>query len=183
CHNSTNNWLNVTFSHTNVAGTCSNCHNGTFATGKSANHLPTNAQCDDCHTSTSNWLSVTFDHSGVTGSCNSCHNGTIATGTPQGHFVTTQQCDVCHTTNGWLPVLNYRHTSGNYPGDHRVGLTCLDCHTTNSESVPWPFPSYARTCAGCHANDYENDEDDHSGLSADRNCGSSGCHSVNSREW
>ncbi|MEW8283341.1 MAG: hypothetical protein AB2767_12930, partial [Candidatus Thiodiazotropha taylori] len=151
--------------------------------GKSANHLPTNAQCDDCHTSTSNWLSVTFDHSGVTGNCNSCHNGTIATGTPQGHFVTTQQCDVCHTTNGWLPVLNYRHTSGNYPGDHRVGLTCLDCHTTNSESVPWPFPSYARTCAGCHANDYRNDEDDHNGLSADRNCGSSGCHSVNSREW
>ncbi|MCU7944768.1 MAG: hypothetical protein KZQ87_19035, partial [Candidatus Thiodiazotropha sp. (ex Cardiolucina cf. quadrata)] len=46
------------------------------------------------------------------------------------------------------------HISGNYPGDHRQNLGCNRCHTSNSESVPWPFAAYAPDCAGCHANEY-----------------------------
>ncbi|MES9973538.1 MAG: hypothetical protein ABW094_04705, partial [Candidatus Thiodiazotropha sp.] len=104
-------------------------------------------------------------------------------GKPTGHFVTTVQCDSCHTTNGWLPVTNYSHISSRYPGDHRGNFGCNVCHTSNSESVPWPYPTYAGTCAGCHAGDYRTGEDDHNGLSADRNCGQSGCHRVSDREW
>ena len=33
-----------------------------------------------------------------------------------------------------------------------------DCHTSNAEVVPWPFPAYQPDCAGCRANDYEPDE-------------------------
>jgi hypothetical protein len=102
---------------------------------------------------------------------------------PGGHFVTTQQCDSCHTTSGWLPARDYVHTGGNYPGDHGVNLSCTDCHTSNSESVPWPFPTYAPDCAACHENDYERGEGPHSNISNDRDCGGSGCHRVSDRNW
>ena len=49
CHRS-NAWTPATFSHNGIAsGTCSTCHNGTQAIGKSTNHLPTSQQCDVCH--------------------------------------------------------------------------------------------------------------------------------------
>ncbi|MET0090533.1 MAG: hypothetical protein ABW068_11060, partial [Candidatus Thiodiazotropha sp.] len=89
--------------------------------------------------------------------------------------------DGCHTTSAWLPVSTYRHVSAYYPGDHGVRLTCSSCHTSNSEVVPWPSPTYARTCAGCHANDYRPGVDRHNGLSNDADCGR--CHRVSSREW
>ena len=60
-------------------GTCVCCHNGTTATGKTANHIASSNSCDDCHT-TNGWIRRRFDHSNVTGNCASCHNGTTATG-------------------------------------------------------------------------------------------------------
>ncbi|NQZ11164.1 MAG: hypothetical protein HRT35_28765, partial [Algicola sp.] len=60
-----------------------------------------------------------------------------------------------HTTRSFN-FNGYSHT-GSYPGDHRENLECKDCHTTNSEVIPWRFP-YAPSCAGCHANEYEADE-------------------------
>jgi hypothetical protein len=124
---------------------------------------------------------IRVDHTDVIGSCSSCHNGTNATGTPPDHFVTTQQCNICHSTNGWLPVSTYVHTGGNYPGNHRVRLSCRDCHTSNSEIIPWPSPAYAPDCAGCHARDYRSGVSRHSGLSSDRDCGR--CHRVTDRDW
>jgi len=41
--------------HTQVIGTCSSCHNGVIATGKSSTHIVTTLGCDTCHTTTS-WL-------------------------------------------------------------------------------------------------------------------------------
>jgi hypothetical protein len=73
--------------------------------------------------------------------------------------------------------------SAAYPGDHAGNLTCTACHAGNSAAIIWPAPTYQPDCAGCHAADYKPEDDDHSGLSADRNCGNSGCHSVSAREW
>jgi hypothetical protein len=92
------------------------------------------------------------------GTCASCHNGIAARGKSANHFVTSLQCDACHTTTAWLPVIRYRHTSGNYPGDHAAGVGCLSCHTGNSQVVPWRFATYAPACAGCHADDYKPDK-------------------------
>jgi hypothetical protein len=179
---STSSWSNVRFNHSGVAGACSNCHNGSTATGKPSGHVQTNAQCDDCHTSTASWSSVSFDHSGVSGNCSSCHNGSTATGKSSGHFVTTQQCDSCHRTSGWLPTTKYNHLSGNYPGDHRANPGCTDCHASNSQTATWSFASYKPDCAGCHANDY--DQAEHRGtVSQYRDCSGSRCHSVSDSDW
>ena len=72
---------------------------------------------------------------------------------------------------------------GYEPLDHAGNFACTQCHTNNSEVIIWPTPAYQPDCAGCHANDYDNGEDDHNGVSNDRNCATSGCHSISAREW
>ena len=82
CH-TTQSFSGAKFSHAGVvAGTCSTCHNGTVATGKSSTHLPTQSACDSCHKTTANWSGAKPDHSTFTtaSNCASCHNGTNATG-------------------------------------------------------------------------------------------------------
>jgi hypothetical protein len=142
------------FDHTAVTGTCSSCHNGTNATGKSPTHIQSSNTCDACH-STATWSPVTtVDHDAVMGSCSSCHNGTAATGKPSNHFVTTQQCDACHNTTDWT-FSDYEHTSGNFPGNHGPGVQCIDCHTGNSQTATWTYTVYKPDCAGCHAGDFK----------------------------
>ncbi|MEQ1538306.1 MAG: cytochrome c3 family protein [Sphingorhabdus sp.] len=140
--------------HTQALGTCASCHNGTKATGKPPTHITTSADCGDCHKTVA-WLPATFDHANVTGNCGTCHNGTKATGKPGNHFVTTVECVECHRTAAWLPVLKYQHTGGGYPGQHAQQLDCLDCHKSNSQTVPYQNPGYAPNCAACHTNDYD----------------------------
>jgi hypothetical protein len=135
--------------HTAVLGTCTSCHNGTTASGKPITHITTNAQCDTCH-STIAWLPATFDHAAVTGSCSTCHNGTGATGKTATHFTTTVQCDSCHTTVAWTPI-RFTHSSPDFPGTHKSAVTCLSCHSTNSQVATWRSAAYKPDCAGCHA--------------------------------
>jgi cytochrome c553 len=158
CHTTTA-WKPANFDHsTVVAGTCAQCHDGTKATGKTVNHIPTTQSCDVCH-STIAWKPAKFSHTGVTpGTCSTCHDGTKATGKGAGHWTTARECDVCHTTTVWSPIISpFRHTSPNYPGDHRVALTCVSCHTTRADTVPYRTPSYAPACAACHAANYKPD--------------------------
>ncbi|MFQ5478084.1 MAG: cytochrome C, partial [Candidatus Binatia bacterium] len=142
--------------HTAVLGSCSGCHNGSVASGKSANHISSGNACDDCHNTTS-WTGAVFDHQGVSGNCSSCHNGSVATGKSGGHFSTSLQCDQCHGSTSWTPI-DFRHSSGDYPGDHRSSVGCRDCHTTNSQVMVWRNSAYKPDCAGCHANDYKQNE-------------------------
>jgi hypothetical protein len=173
--------------HAQVVGVCSSCHNGTTATGKYVGHIQTTAECDVCHSTTA-WIPSTFDHSNVTaGTCSSCHNGTTATGKGIGHFITQLECDHCHSRDFWTP-LTFTHQSATYPGDHRVSLQCNDCHTTNAQPVPWPFPVYAPDCAACHASDYEPGPHKNATVSQLRDCAgtchqSTPEHSVSQREW
>ncbi len=152
CHLTTG-WLPAVFDHGSVTGTCSSCHNGFTATGKTVTHVQTSAECDSCH-ATIAWIPAIFDHSVITGSCSSCHNGTTATGKAASHFVTSLQCDDCHNTNSWTNIL-FNHSSGNYPGDHNLGVTCLNCHTGNSQAATWTYGAYKPDCAGCHAGDFK----------------------------
>lgn len=41
--------------HTQVLGSCSSCHNGTIATGKTPDHPPASSQCELCHRTTT-WV-------------------------------------------------------------------------------------------------------------------------------
>lgn len=176
CH-STLTWRAARFDHATVAGqACQSCHNGSIATGKHAGHIQTNLDCGDCH-STTTWQGAKFDHSTATGACSSCHNGNIATGKPGNHFLTTRECLTCHLTTGWIPVNNstYRHDSANYPGDHSNAVSCINCHTTNAESITWPFAAYQPDCAGCHANDYDLGAHNNTPVSTLKDCAGS-CH-------
>jgi hypothetical protein len=185
CH-TTNAWIPAVFDHSGVTAPCSTCHNGTTASGKTPTHIQTSGQCDDCH-STLAWIPASFDHSLVTGSCSTCHNGTTATGKTPNHFITSLQCDECHGTSNWTTVI-FRHSSGAYPGDHSGNPLCTDCHTTNSQVVAWPSPSYQPDCAGCHASDYRPGEHQNASVSQNRDCAgtchkSTPEHSVRDSSW
>ena len=118
---------------------------------------------------------------GVTTGCNGCHNGSSATGKNVGHMSTQRECIDCHSTTAWTP-LTFRHTSPEYPGDHRRALTCTACHTTNTDQATWTSPAYRPNCAGCHAGDFEsgphtkiNNTNTRYTVSELRNC-SGACH-------
>jgi hypothetical protein len=51
----------------------------------------------------------------------------------------------------------FRHSSPEYPGDHRGPPPCTACHTSNADAATWTFPQYRPYCAGCHANSFKAD--------------------------
>ena len=68
--------------------------------------------------------------------------------------MTSLQCDRCHSNTRWTPIV-LRHSSPNYPGDHRARLVCTSCHRGNAQTVTWPTPAYQPDCAGCHARNFK----------------------------
>ena len=158
-------------------GTCSTCHNGTIATGKSSSHLTTTLECDACHQTTA-WTPATFDHTGVTQPCSTCHNGTTATGKGSSHISSTNTCDACHSTVAWSPVTRIDHNNvlgscstchdgitatGKSNGHFNTSVQCDSCHTTSN----WNFTNYSHTgnypgqhrgnlnCNDCHTSNNE----------------------------
>lgn len=127
--------LGNNFDHKGVeAGKCKTCHDGKSASGMSARHLMVATSCDTCHR-TSAWTPAVFTHNGITpNTCMICHNGVSASAKPSGHFMTTRSCDSCHKTEMWKPVM-YSHMSPNFKPSNDM-LTCVSCHTTNSEIIP-----------------------------------------------
>ena len=141
------------------AGHCMICHNGTLASGKGLNHVPTTADCSDCHLSNT-WLGGGFDHTGILTGCAACHDGVKAVGLSATHMPTTQRCENCHTTGigtrtpRWTPAI-FDHTQ-------MAVSTCATCHDGNvristgtvpgepSDHLP-PVPA-SIDCSTCHAN-------------------------------
>jgi hypothetical protein len=84
--------------------------------------------------------------------------------------------------------LIFAHQSATYPGDHGVSLQCTDCHTSNAQSLPWPFPVYQPDCAACHASDFKVGPHKGATVSQLRDCAGT-CHkptpthSVRDRQW
>lgn len=160
CHKSTTDFgANVLFDHSTITGNCASCH----GSEKPVNHIPVPAglDCGACHTiPPATFANATkFDHALVTAmACNQCHNGSFAgvgaLGTPPGHFATTVDCKNCHTTTAFTQV-RFTHSSANYPGDHNPSVTCLSCHTGNSQAVTWSSAALKPFCAGCHQNDFD----------------------------
>lgn len=130
---------------------CTGCHNDVIARGKTANHIPTSADCDSCHSVTSSFaLSAKMDHTTVTSSCAACHNGTLATGKPVvGHVATKLDCNSCHTTITFAGG-RFAHTS------EQVGTkTCFECHNGNKATggATGQGPTHINStnvCSACH---------------------------------
>ena len=72
-------WAGAAYSHAAGDTNCSNCHNGTTATGlKTPPHVPvTGVQCSNCHSNTAtSFATYTMNHAAVAAArCDSCHNG------------------------------------------------------------------------------------------------------------
>lgn len=62
--------------------------------------------------------------------CNCCTTAT--------HIITTAECGNCHTTAAWKPSKAFMHIAGIHSGNHGLPLTYSSCHTSNSETIPWP---------------------------------------------
>ena len=153
CH-TTNAWTPARFDHNAVvAHTCNTCHNGLRATGLPGNHVPTSAQCDTCH-GTLGWKPAKLDHSILTANCVTCHNNKVALGVTAAHMSTQRDCATCHSYPDWA-VSHFVHVSAAYPGDHKAALTCVSCHASNTDQIPWLSPGDAGSCAGCHAKDFK----------------------------
>jgi hypothetical protein len=152
CH-TTIAWMPARFEHQGVAPACAACHDAIHATGRPATHVRTALACSTCH-STIAWMPAIYLHTGVGGSCQTCHNGVGAGGKSAGHMLTALDCATCHNTSTWFTVA-YRHAGLHYPGDHAADLNCVNCHTGNTNQVPWPYPAEAPACAACHERNYQ----------------------------
>jgi hypothetical protein len=165
CHTSSKTaWTPAAMSHTAVVGTaCVNCHDGAHLTslgkglGKTGNHVPTTATCENCHSSSkTTWTPATMSHAAVVGSvCSSCHDGAHITSTGTGlgksatHVATTATCDTCHSTTAWKPA-TYVH-----PAD--AAGRCITCHTGTGgglvqNSTHVPTSTWSVQCDKCHNN-------------------------------
>lgn len=155
CH-TTNSWTPARFEHSVVAGQpCAACHDSVHASGMPRSHIPTTRQCDSCH-GTLAWRPVRLDHSTLIAGCITCHNNAGAVGKPVNHMSTARDCSTCHSYPDW-GAINFRHLSALYPGQHRVALSCVQCHAANAETVPFAAPAQSGTCGACHAKDFKPD--------------------------
>jgi hypothetical protein len=155
CH-TTNSWTPARFEHSVVAGQpCAACHDSVHASGMPRSHIPTTRQCDSCH-GTLAWRPVRLDHLTLTAGCITCHNNAGAVGKPVNHMSTARDCSTCHSYPDW-GAINFRHLSALYPGQHRVALSCVQCHAANAETVPFAAPAQSGTCGACHAKDFKPD--------------------------
>lgn len=158
----------VQVDHFETIGSCTDCHNSTFADGLPVDHTPTNAQCNSCHIDLS-WHVTQFDHAEITADCVGCHNGVEATGKSAQHIQTTDVCDDCHTTAAWTPAV-FDHAAvtpgtclachdgitaaGKHSGHFQTNAECDLCHST----VAW-LPAIfdhaevaPESCSSCHDN-------------------------------
>jgi hypothetical protein len=129
------------FDHSQVVGSCSNCHNNVQVMGKPATHIPTTLDCNACH-NVGSWALARFDHAGVFGNCASCHNGARATGKEANHIPVGDDCESCHTPSGWRPA-TFSH----------AGITgnCASCHDgVRSAGKGRAHIQSSMVCESCH---------------------------------
>jgi hypothetical protein len=198
CHRTTA-WVPAAkFDHTGVvAGTCTSCHGAGKATGKSATHVPTNANqsCDDCHKSFTAWRPTAWNHTqmAVTSQCASCHSGAFppADGRPSNHVpyasiasVASANCDSCHkgSFTTWA--------NGRVHSNVTVSTSCVTCHTLTAggsylsaagKPATATHASVTGNCESCHKSttNWSSASVDHSTFTAATNCAQ--CHGVSAR--
>lgn len=140
---------------------CSDCHDGSIATGKPANHLVTAQDCGACHDPQSdNWAGAGFDHSTIsiagttsTPTCVSCHDGSTATGQSATHVPTSgQDCLVCHGSTGFtsFALASFDHAAAG------INSNCVSCHDGQTHdgivvvAKPTGHIPTSKDCSDCH---------------------------------
>lgn len=160
CHDpQRGDWLGAGFNHSSLSivgnastPTCTSCHDGSAATGRSTTHVPLPATAQDClvchGTSFTSFSLPTFDHAaaGITKSCASCHDGkahdaVTVISKPAGHIPTSSDCSQCHSDTNNGPGINGTIVSG---------------FTKATPFVSTLHPAYTTGCRSCHNASYDN---------------------------
>src|SRR5215470_5135131 len=158
-------WAGGTFVHAATDTNCSNCHNGTTATGlKTPPHIPvTGVQCSNCHTNTAaSFTTYTMNHASVsTSRCDACHNGSYtaegtkgAQGTASlpGHVATGgKDCVTCHAS----AATAFTSWAGGTFAHAATDTNCSSCHngtTATGMVTPPHIPVTGVQCSNCHTN-------------------------------
>ncbi|HEX5355577.1 MAG TPA: cytochrome c3 family protein [Aquabacterium sp.] len=185
CH-ATSAWSNIKVDHNqfNAATQCSNCHNGSTATGKSSSHIPVTANCYSCH-STTGWTPTKWNHTqvNVSSACSTCHSGAFppADGRPSNHIpyqslagAAITNCDTCHKSgySSWNP--------GRFHANVSIVGQCASCHLTSaygltSKPNTATHSTVTGGCESCHnTSGWAGAKVDHSLFNASTQC--STCH-------
>jgi hypothetical protein len=131
-----------TFDHVKagvLAGSCTNCHNGTFATGQVTGHITTAVQCDVCHNYSYGAFSIwKMNHAGVATTCSaSCHGtgktffGATMVTLPANHFpIAAADCSACHTPPALVSSPGGGTGFATWTMSHSAvtAITCQTCH-------------------------------------------------------
>ncbi len=159
-------WSGATYTHLATDTNCSNCHNGTTATGHSTPpHIPvTGVQCSSCHVNTAtSFATYTMTHSAVTASrCDSCHNGSYtgqgtkgATGTASysGHVATSgNDCVTCHASAASGGYVSWAGGVYTHAPTDTICSTCHNGTTATGHTTPPHIPVTGIECSNCHVN-------------------------------
>ncbi|MBI4693457.1 MAG: hypothetical protein HY749_05495 [Gammaproteobacteria bacterium] len=169
CHSMTAWVPAVTFDHSGIVNNCSQsgCHidgNTSPPSGRGAQHIPTNANCQDCHAiGTTFTPHTTVKHSDITTltPCASCHNGTVRdgitiSGLSNGHIPvnvpSATDCTTCHVgsqnTLSWAPGVYHTHVTAT--------AGCLTCHSgtytsQGAEAKNVGHITSSNNCEKCHS--------------------------------
>ena len=163
-----------TVDHTQVTGTCVSCHDGTTATGKPANHIPSDSACGTCHATTA-WKPARFTHDGLTATCVSCHDGVRETGksartssraTPARPATPpsagARRARRPRAGDGQLLLLPQRHDRHRQERDAPASSNdCAACHATQAWK-PATRVDHAQvlgTCSSCHNGTHRRGQD------------------------
>ncbi|MFH7041054.1 cytochrome c3 family protein [Paucibacter sp. JuS9] len=185
CHKSTSSWGGAKVDHAsfNASTNCASCHNGSSATGKPSQHMPTgSANCSSCH-STGSWKPSKWNHTQlpVSNQCASCHSGAFppADGKPAAHTPYTAvaslaalNCDSCHKAGftAWAPARLHASVA--------VSEGCASCHAASKPNTA--IHAGQTVCESCHksTSSWTGAKVDHGSFNASTNCTS--CHNGSS---
>ena len=143
CHVPGGSFAPALFDHQGIVDNCASCHDGTVATGKPDNHLPTTEDCSVCH-NTDAFAGAVFDHTGIVDNCAYCHDGVTARGKtpPPNHVPTNGDCSECHVTAGFLPA-TFDHAG--------IVDNCASCHDgVFATGKPDTHVPTSQDCGVCH---------------------------------
>ena len=139
CH-TTNNWIDVTFDHSNTNFELTGAH--------------ITIDCSSCHQN---------GYAGTPTDCFSCHSNEYNNTTNPDHQAANfpNTCEDCHTTTAWIPA-NFDHDGQYFPiysGKHNGKWdVCIDCHT-----IPTDYAIFS--CIDCHEHNNKNEVDNqHQGV-------------------
>jgi len=136
-----------TFDHSQVVGSCVDCHNNVIATGKSPSHIATTDVCEACHLATAgrSWPPFLVDHDHVLGACSSCHQ------LPTGHIPVTQECNACHQVapKPWTDVTAFDHAA--VQGQSCIQSGCHDGTSYTGKPADALHANVTNECGACHS--------------------------------